>query len=101
MIDFAARSQSVRHAEEVQPDLTWDTELFVLQGEDREQLRHEIHLLLAYLEREPAVGLKDLAATLAADLEPNSIRLTIVAGSLADLQTRLRRAAERLADPRT
>jgi malonyl CoA-acyl carrier protein transacylase len=103
MIDFAARSQGVqpvvRHPEGVQP--SWDTELFVLQAENREQMCQEINALLAFLEREPRVGLKDLAATLAAELRPASSRLTIIAGALADLQTRLRRAADRLADPRT
>ena len=105
MIDFAARSSgmepSVRGAEHAGTDRAWDSELFVLQGVDREQLRHEVSLLLTYLERTPRVVLKDLAATLASELQPASVRLAVVAGSAADLQTRLRRAAERLAEPRT
>ena len=56
--------------------------------------------LCAYLERTPQVSLKDLASTLAAELQPTSSRLAVVAGSAADLQARLKRAADRLADPR-
>lgn len=107
MIDFASRTRPAPRGETVGasqpescPDLSWDTEVFVLQAETREHLAQQALDLCAFLERAPQVVLKDLAATLATELHPTSSRLAVVAGSLADLQTRLRRAAERLGDPR-
>ncbi len=106
MIDFASRSQALSPAQPgadsaPTPDLAWETELFVLQGDDRKHLVQQAQDLAAFLERSPDVDLKDLAATLAQELQPHHCRLAIVAGSVADLHKRLHRAAERLADSRT
>ena len=93
------RSGSV--GESVLPSLLhWDSELFVLRGHDREDLLLRIGSLSDFLERSPDVVLKDLAFTLNHDLAPQGSRLAIIAGSAAELKTRLKRARERLADPR-
>jgi malonyl CoA-acyl carrier protein transacylase len=78
----------------------WDTELFILRADDRAHLRPQVQALLAYLDRTPDVRLKDLAFTLNTNLLSRGSRLAVVAGSLADLRSRLTRAAERLADAR-
>jgi acyl transferase domain-containing protein len=77
----------------------WETEVFVVCGADREELRKEIQTLAALLERSPDMVLKDLAFTLNTKLAPGGSRLAVVAGSPAELRSRLTRAGERLADP--
>jgi malonyl CoA-acyl carrier protein transacylase len=59
-----------------------------------------VQVLIDFLSRTPAVELKDLAFSLNTSLVPGGSRLAVVADSTADLQSRLRRAAERLADSR-
>ena len=77
----------------------WDTEVFVLRGDDRVELWERATTLVRSLETEPDTDLPALAASLARALEPGGARLAVVAGSVADLRTRLTRAAARLADP--
>jgi malonyl CoA-acyl carrier protein transacylase len=77
----------------------WDTEVFVLRGEDRADLRGRALALADRVERQPGVTLPEVAAGLAADLAPGGARLGVVSGSAADLAKKLRRAADRLADP--
>src|SRR5262245_47338662 len=78
----------------------WDSEVFVLRGDGRAHLRERVSGLTAFLDRQPNVAPPDLAATLAAELQPGGAQLAVVAGSMADLTAKLRRAADRLADPR-
>ncbi len=78
----------------------WESEVFVLRGEDRAELCRRAQALADFLTRTPAIELKDLAFTLNTALAPGGYRLAVVAESTADLQARLGRAAERLADPR-
>ena len=78
----------------------WDSEVFVLHGDGRPHLRERVLGLTAFLDRLPDVAPPDLAATLAADLQPGGARLAVVAATAADLAAKLRRAADRLADPR-
>src|SRR5262245_30943762 len=80
--------------------LRWESEVLVLRGDDRAELRRRVQMLADFLARTPTVELKDLAFTLNTTLAPGGSRLAIVAESVADLQARLGRAAERLADPR-
>ncbi|MHB1422620.1 MAG: acyltransferase domain-containing protein [Gemmataceae bacterium] len=80
--------------------LRWETEVFVLRGDNRAELRQRAQALTDFLSRHPSIELKDLAFTLNAALAPGGSRLAVVAESSADLKTRLSRAAERLADPR-
>jgi malonyl CoA-acyl carrier protein transacylase len=77
----------------------WETEVFVLRGDDRAELRQRLQTLGDFLARNPSIELKDLAFTLNAALAPGGSRLAIVAESAADLQNRLKSAAERLGDP--
>ncbi|HEY7425064.1 MAG TPA: acyltransferase domain-containing protein, partial [Gemmataceae bacterium] len=92
------------HREEVFPASTasfrWESEVLVLRGDDRAELCRRVQALADFLARTPAVELKDLAFTLNTTLAPGGSRLAVVAESTADLQSRLGRAAERLADPR-
>jgi acyl transferase domain-containing protein len=78
----------------------WDSEVVVLRGDDRDELRERVRELGDFLARTPAVDLKDLAFTLNTPLAPGGSRLAVVVESATDLQSRLGRAAERLADPR-
>lgn len=80
--------------------LRWETEVVVLRGDDRVDLGRRVQALIGHLRQTPAIELRDLAFTLNTALVPGGSRLAIVAESVADLQTRLGRAAERLADPR-
>jgi acyl transferase domain-containing protein len=80
------------------PADTWDSEVFILCGADRRQLLSRVQELNAWLETHPDVALKDLAYTLNRAQSGNS-RIALVAGTVADLQKRLTRAAQRLADP--
>ena len=77
----------------------WDTEVFVLRGDDRTHLRDRLLTLAGFVERHPAVTLADLASSLAADLAPSGVRVGVVASDAADLVKKVRRAADRLADP--
>jgi malonyl CoA-acyl carrier protein transacylase len=77
----------------------WDSEALVLCGKDRTELRQRVQQLAEFLARTPAVDLKDLAFTLNTTPATGTSRLSIVAESSADLQARLARASERLADP--
>lgn len=81
------------------PATGWDTELFVLAAADRAALAGRARSLAVFVEAHPDTPLPDLAGTLAADLGPG-VRLSVVSGSAADLVTKLRRAADRLADPK-
>ncbi|MBN9117618.1 MAG: acyltransferase domain-containing protein, partial [Planctomycetes bacterium] len=81
------------------PATGWDSEVFVLRADDRHALRERVLAVAAHVES-PPVALAELAARLTAELRPGGARLAIVAGSHADLLTRLKRAAERLADPK-
>src|SRR5579875_1186373 len=76
----------------------WPSEVFVLRGDDRTALCQRVQRLSDFLAQHPAMELKDLAFTLNTTLAPGGSRLAVVAESIADLRTRLERAAERLAD---
>ncbi|MCS6851308.1 MAG: polyketide synthase dehydratase domain-containing protein [Gemmataceae bacterium] len=78
---------------------TWDVEAFVLCGLDRPALLGRIAELTAFLDRTPDVCLASLACALNTRLYQGGVRVALVAGSVAELRARLRRAAERLADP--
>ncbi|QJW93893.1 polyketide synthase dehydratase domain-containing protein [Frigoriglobus tundricola] len=82
------------------PAIGWDTELFVLRGDDRAMLGASARALAAAVEEQPGAGLADLAALLGAEMKPGGARLAVVAGSRTDLVARLSRAADRLADPK-
>jgi malonyl CoA-acyl carrier protein transacylase/phosphopantetheinyl transferase len=74
--------------------------LCVLRAEDREGLREQAERLADFLTRHTHVSLKDLAFTLNSDLADAGSRLAVLAGSVAELRSRLTHAAERLADPK-
>ena len=80
------------------PAAGWDTEVFVLRGDDVPALRNRALALADFVERRPGVALAGLAATLAAGLAPGGACLAVVSGTAADLVAKLRRAAGRLAD---
>jgi malonyl CoA-acyl carrier protein transacylase len=80
--------------------LHWDSEVFVLRGDDRDDLRRRTLALADYLAANPKTEAKDLASTLNSSLASGGSRLAVVAASCAELHSRLTRLAERLADPR-
>ncbi|HSQ56915.1 MAG TPA: beta-ketoacyl synthase, partial [Gemmata sp.] len=85
---------------EADPQLApWDSRLCVIRGQDRDDLRDRIITLAASFEGRE-VPLSQIAQRLAAELQPAGERLAIVASSHDDLAKKLRRASERLADPR-
>ncbi|MBA3945864.1 MAG: polyketide synthase dehydratase domain-containing protein, partial [Herpetosiphonaceae bacterium] len=83
--------------------LQWETELCILQGETRADVVREGQRLQQFLQTAPAIVLKDLAYTLnthnAALGDRSGVRLALVASSIEDLQQKLNKALERLADP--
>src|SRR5262245_38194886 len=81
-----------------EPGTGWDSEVFVLSGDDRAHLRARVLALAAFLERQPDAPLTDIASTLVADLRPGGARLAVVTASHSELLARLRRAADRLTD---
>ncbi|MCE9563601.1 MAG: polyketide synthase dehydratase domain-containing protein [Planctomycetes bacterium] len=78
----------------------WDSEAFVLQGADRAELRERVLTLANTVERQAGISLQEIAVRLAVELRPGGSRLAVVASSSPDLVTKLRRAADRLADPK-
>jgi len=79
-------------------DRTWDSELVILAGATREALMARGRLLQRYLERAPETPLRDVAATVNADLD-GRLRLAIVAADTTDLARKLNHALGRLTDP--
>ncbi len=77
----------------------WDSHFFILRGDDRDQLRERLARLIAFVESAPETNPTHLAATLANHLQPEGVGLAIIASSLPDLSTKLRRACDRLSDP--
>src|SRR5438874_442014 len=75
----------------------WDSELFVLRGDDRSDLIERARELAASLENQP--NFVETAATLAAGLSPGGSRLAVIATDHGDLRKKLLRAVDRLADP--
>ncbi|VTU00502.1 beta-ketoacyl synthase : Polyketide synthase family protein OS=Singulisphaera acidiphila (strain ATCC BAA-1392 / DSM 18658 / VKM B-2454 / MOB10) GN=Sinac_5565 PE=4 SV=1: Acyl_transf_1: PS-DH [Gemmataceae bacterium] len=82
------------------PVVGWDSEAFVVCGADRADLRERSLALAADVERHPGAPLAEIAARLAADLQPGGVRLAVVASSPTDLVAKLRRGADRVADPK-
>ncbi len=82
------------------PACGWDSELVVLQANDRAALHDRVLALASHLEGQPELAVVELAAALAAELTPGSARLAVVCTSTDDLLKKLRRAADRLADPK-
>ena len=83
----------------VSPPSAWDTEVFLFQARDREELSACLLAEHDFLTDHPDAPLADLAAQLAVDLQPGGVRVGVVSGSVEDLRTKLRRAADRLHDP--
>jgi len=78
----------------------WDSRAFLIRGDDRTRLSLRLAELIDSIGRDRTADPADLAARLARELTPGGARLGIVAGSAADLTAKLRRASDRLADPR-
>jgi malonyl CoA-acyl carrier protein transacylase/phosphopantetheinyl transferase (holo-ACP synthase) len=97
------RNPSTTHAAGTPlPGPAWDAELFVLRGEDRDQLQARIEELQAFLDAHPGADLTELACSLNRNrrLAEGGVRLSIIADSHAALEAKLARASEKLADPR-
>ena len=82
---------------------TWESELCVVQGESRAELVHSARRLMEFVQAAPDICLKDLAYTL--NLHHTTLhskaglRIAIVASTLPELQRKLDKALQRLADP--
>ncbi len=92
VVTTAAQSQS-----RVVAPSGWDTEVFILNAEDRSDLARRAHSLADRLEQNPDTHLTDIAAGLARDLLAHGPRVAIVSGGVPDLIKKLRRAADRIA----
>ncbi len=77
----------------------WETEVFVLGGADRKQLRRRIDEFRASLKGGEDAEPAELASSCADTLEHGGKRLAIVAGGLRELSERLARASQRLEAP--
>ncbi len=67
----------------------WDTEVFIIQGESRQDLIRTGERLLSFLSSVPKLQLKDLAYTMNCPLLESGYRLAIVANSLKDLEKKI------------
>jgi malonyl CoA-acyl carrier protein transacylase len=92
-----AQSPAAPHAA---PVTGWDSEALVVCGADRADLRDRALALATEVERGPGAPLAEIAARLAADLRPGGSRLAVVASSPTNLVAKLRRGADRVADPK-
>ena len=82
------------------PAAGWDSRVVVLRGDDRAHLRERALAFVGFVEGQPDAALAELAAGLAVEPQPGGSRLAVVATSPADLLAKLRRAADRLIDPK-
>lgn len=76
-----------------------ESEIVVLSGASREALRGEITALRKYIADVTGIRLIDVARSFNARLAESGVRLAIVANSLNDLDAKLSRAGENLAEP--
>ncbi|MCX7016430.1 MAG: polyketide synthase dehydratase domain-containing protein, partial [Candidatus Sumerlaeota bacterium] len=79
--------------------LEWDSEVVLLRGRSREDIRRRAEELNRYLASAPQAALADLAFSLNADGADSPLCLSIVAKSTEDLAGKLDLARERLAEP--
>ncbi len=77
----------------------WDTEVVLLTAGDRAALADAARGVADAAETDPAFSLPSLAAELAGGFVAVGSVLAVVASSPADLAAKLRRAADRIADP--
>lgn len=78
---------------------TRDTEVFILQGESRQELMNAAKHLLRGISSSPPPELKDLAFTLNCPVQASACRLAIVAHSLQDLGKKLNHSLKQLENP--
>ena len=81
---------------------SWPSEVLLVRASDRGDLLQRVRRLADYVAEYPAerqAELVDLAFTLNTAPPQGEKCLAVVAASIEQLETRLRRAAERLADP--
>ena len=80
----------------------WDSELFVLSGQNRAEMAADAQRALAVLrEGGDALSLKDLAWSLNCNRPMGPARMAVVGLSHTDLAAKLERAIKRLEDPKT
>jgi acyl transferase domain-containing protein/phosphopantetheinyl transferase (holo-ACP synthase) len=77
----------------------WETELFIIQGDSRQELIASCRRLLNFLSGQLEIELKDLAYSLNCPLQESTHRLSIVAESLVDLEKKLAYSIKKLTDP--
>lgn len=85
-------------AEEPGGGVPWETEVCLLQAASRQALIERARWLQRFLAARPEVALADLANSLNDDLRSSTVRLAVVASSVAELQIKLTRAVSRLED---
>ena len=79
---------------------TWDSEVILLGAENRPQLAVAARQLLARVEARVPQDLSELALELESQLVDTGLRIGIVAADAADLSVKLKRAIDRLEDPK-
>ncbi len=78
----------------------WESEVFILGGASRGDVQIHGRLLRRWLKGNGSVALRDLASALNCSLaREDTVRLAIVAASLAELDAKLAHALDRLGDP--
>lgn len=78
---------------------TWETELVLIEGGTRQELREQVASALEFLSRQSEAELVDIAYTLNRRLEGKPCRLALVAESPEDLAKKLKNAGQKLSDP--
>lgn len=77
----------------------WDSEVFIIQGESRQDLTEAVKRLCRFISSNPALELKDLAFTLNCPLQESGYRLAIVANTPGDLEKKLNHSLKQLSNP--
>ncbi|MFN3532488.1 MAG: acyltransferase domain-containing protein [Candidatus Brocadia sp.] len=77
----------------------WDSEVFIIQGESRQDLTEAVKRLCRFISSNPALELKDLAFTLNCPLQESGYRLAIVANAPGDLEKKLNHSLKQLSNP--
>lgn len=90
---------TVKEAEQPTLIREWESELFVIEGETRQDLLAAVARLQAYASAADRVAPRDLAFTLNTALRGAGFRVAVVASSLPDLAMKLEHVAGRLSDP--
>ena len=83
-----------------QPITNWSTELLIFSGNSKQDLIASINNIQQILQIDESISLANLAYTLSEANTQHPHRLAVIAKNVPELQTKLKQALEKLADPK-